>query len=137
MPCNDCNRADLFRRAAAEAGRGLPAIEPGMPVPAGTGMSRRSFLLGSSGLALAVFGGSALLSSRAVEEAIAATTSGPILVSVFLAGGADTLSVLFPAGDPLYRQFRPTLGLDPSGTTAFAEDTRLFWHPAAGGGVEG
>jgi uncharacterized protein (DUF1501 family) len=131
MSCYDCNRADLFRRAAAEAGRGLPAIEPGMPLPAGTGMSRRSFLLGSSGLAIAVFGGSALLSSRALEEAMAATSSGPILVSVFLAGGADTLSVLFPAGDPLYRQFRPTLGLDPSGATQFAEDTRLYWHPSA------
>jgi uncharacterized protein (DUF1501 family) len=131
MSCYDCNRADLFRRAAAEAGRGLPAIEPGMPLPAGTGMSRRSFLLGSSGLAIAVFGGSALLSSRALEEAMAATSSGPILVSVFLAGGADTLSVLFPAGDPLYRRFRPTLGLDPSGATQFAEDTRLYWHPSA------
>src|SRR5207302_6758009 len=98
MSCNDCNRSDLFRRAAAEAGRGLPMIEPGMPVPAGTGMSRRSFLVGSSGLALAVFGGSGLLSSRMLEEALGATSSGQILVSVFLAGGADTLSVLFPAG---------------------------------------
>ena len=61
MACDDCNRTELLRRAVAEAGRGLPSIEPGMPIPAGTGMSRRSFLLGSSGLALAVFGGSALL----------------------------------------------------------------------------
>ena len=29
----------------ARAGAGLPAIEPGMPTPAGTGLSRRSFLL--------------------------------------------------------------------------------------------
>jgi uncharacterized protein (DUF1501 family) len=93
-------------------------------------MTRRSFVLGSSGLALAVFGGG-LLSSRAVEAALAGTAQGPILVSVFMSGGADTLSVLFPAGDPLYRQFRPTLGLDPSTATAFAEDARLFWHPSA------
>ncbi|HWX09358.1 MAG TPA: hypothetical protein VNY33_05220, partial [Gaiellaceae bacterium] len=132
MACDDCTRADLLRRAAAEAGRGLPAIEPGMPVPAGTGMSRRSFLLSGSGLALAVYGGSALLSPRAVEAAIEATTAPkPILVSVFMSGGADTLSVLFPAGDPLYRQFRTTLALDPSGATPFAEDPRLFWHPSA------
>jgi len=131
MSCADCNRTELLRRAAAEAGRGLPAIEPGMPLPAGTGLSRRSFLLGSSGLALAVFGGSALLSPRAVEAAIEAAEPGRILVSVFLSGGADTLSVLFPAGDPLYRQFRPTLGLDPSSATAFAEDARLYWHPSA------
>ena len=35
--CNDYSRTQLLRRAAAEAGRGLPAIEPGMPMPAGTG----------------------------------------------------------------------------------------------------
>ena len=42
--CNDFSRTDLLRRAAAEAGRGLPAIESGMPLPAGTGLDRRSFL---------------------------------------------------------------------------------------------
>ena len=35
--CNDFSRSKLFRRAAAEAGRGLPSIEPGMPLPAGPG----------------------------------------------------------------------------------------------------
>ena len=45
--CNDFSRSQLFRRAAAEAGRGLPSIEPGMPLPAGTGMSRQRFLLRS------------------------------------------------------------------------------------------
>ena len=41
----------------ARAGAGLPAIEPGMPTPAGTGLSRRSFLLRSAGLALSIFVG--------------------------------------------------------------------------------
>ncbi|HSX23116.1 MAG TPA: DUF1501 domain-containing protein [Gaiellaceae bacterium] len=131
MSCYDCTRTELLRKAVAEAGRGLPAIEPGMPIPAGTGLSRRSFLLGSSGLALAVFGGSSLLSARAVEAGIEAASSSRILVSVFLSGGADTLSVLFPAGDSLYRQYRPGLGLDPTGATTFAEDPRLYWHPSA------
>jgi uncharacterized protein (DUF1501 family) len=131
MSCNDCNRSDLLRRAIAEAGSGLPAIEPGMPIPAGTGLSRRSFLLRSSGLAIAIYGGSPLLSSRAIDEGMAAASGSPVLVSVFLSGGADTLSVLFPAGDTLYKQFRPKLGLDPSGAVAFAEDSRLFWHPSA------
>ena len=54
-----------------------------------------------------------------------------MLVSIFLEGGADALSVLSPQGDPLYRKLRPKLGL--SGGTALAEDSRLFWHPAAGG----
>ena len=35
--CHDCNRTETWRRAVAEAGRGLPGIEPGMPVPAGNG----------------------------------------------------------------------------------------------------
>src|SRR5207253_5780617 len=43
----------------------------------------------------------------------------------------DALSVLFPAGDPLYKKLRPKLALN--GGTAFAEDDRLRWHPAAGG----
>ena len=54
--CNDYSRTQLLRRAAAEAGRGLPAIENGMPLPAGTGLSRRSFISRSAGLALAVYG---------------------------------------------------------------------------------
>ena len=132
MSCYDCNRTELLRKAVAEAGRGLPAIEPGMPLPAGTGMPRRSFLLGAGGLAIAVFGGSRLLSPQAVDAALEAAPAKPILLSVFMSGGADTLSVLFPAGDPLYRQFRPDARhRRPTGATAFAEDARLYWHPAA------
>ncbi len=130
MSCNDCTRTELLRKAVAEAGRGLPEIEPGMPLPAGTGMSRRSFVVGAGSLAIAVFGGSRLLSPQAVEAALAPSSQQRILLSVFLSGGADTLSVLFPAGDPLYKQYRPTLGLDPSSAIQFAEDPRLFWHPA-------
>ena len=55
MRCDDCTRTDLLRAAA---GKGLPAIEPGMPTPAGTGLSRRSFLARSAGLALSVYGAS-------------------------------------------------------------------------------
>src|SRR4051794_21157780 len=102
--CNDFSRTELLRRAAAEAGRGLPSIEPGMPIPAGTGMSRRSFVTRSAGFALAVYGGS-WLSSRAVEDGIAQAASlpsSPVLVSVFMEGGWDALSVLFPAGDSRY-----------------------------------
>jgi uncharacterized protein (DUF1501 family) len=130
VSCADCNRTDLLRAAA---GRGLPAIEPGMPLPAGTGLSRRSFLLRTSGLALAVYGGTSVLSSRLLEEGVAAAAQSPVLVSVFLSGGADTLSVLFPAGDPAYHGFRNRLALDPAGATAFAEDPRLYWHPSAAG----
>ena len=40
----------------ARAASGLPPIEPGMPEPAGTGLSRRSLLLRGAGLGLAVYG---------------------------------------------------------------------------------
>ena len=40
--CDEHSRAELLRRGLAEAGRGLPAIEPGMPMPAGTGLDRRT-----------------------------------------------------------------------------------------------
>src|SRR3954447_1123629 len=110
--CDDWSRSELLRGAAATAGRGLPAIETGMPVPAGTGLSRRSFLLRSAGLAMAVYGGMSL-GPRAFEEGIAeATAAGPtnpVLVSVFLSGGIDSMSVLAPTGDPRYASLRPTL----------------------------
>ena len=134
--CNHCDglsRSRLLHRALAEAGRGLPAIEPGMPVPAGTGLTRRRFLVGSLGTAVAVYGGSRL-GLGALDEGIAAAASGPgapILVSVFLEGGADGLSVLSPQGDPLYAKLRPRLALN--GGTPLAEDDRLYWHPALGG----
>ncbi len=76
--CNDFNRAALLRRGAAVAGKGLPNIEPGMPVPAGTGLDRRTFLLASAGAALSVYGAS-MLSPRHFEEGIAeaSAASGP------------------------------------------------------------
>ena len=58
--CRDFSRSQLLHRAAARAGAGLPAIEPGMPAPAGTGLTRRSFVLRSAGLAMSVYGASKL-----------------------------------------------------------------------------
>jgi uncharacterized protein (DUF1501 family) len=132
--CNEFSRAAIMRRAAAEAGRGLPAIEPGMPLPAGTGLDRRAFLARSAGLALAVYGASRLgfpgLDDGIAEAAAAAGPSAPVLVSVFLPGGADSLSVLYPNGDPAYRRLRPKLALPEGAGPQFAEDPRLHWHPS-------
>jgi uncharacterized protein (DUF1501 family) len=126
--CDECTRADLFR--AAVAGGGLPSIEPGMPAPAGTGLSRRAFVARSLGLALAVYGaGNGSL--RLFEEGIANAANlpqGPVVVTVFLQGGADALSLLYPEGDPLYAKLRPNLAV--SGGTPYTEDPRLSWHPA-------
>ena len=131
--CREHTRAQAIRQAVAEAGRGLPSIEPGMPLPAGTGLSRRSFLLRSAGLAVAVYGAQNL-DARAVEEAFAQSADDRVLVSVFLEGGLDGLSVLAPVTDPRYLTLRPNLGLSPeAATTLFTEDDRLHWHPAASG----
>ena len=131
--CNEFSRASVLRRAAAEAGHGLPAIESGMPLPAGTGLDRRSFLARSVGLALAVYGAGAM-APRFLEEGIAeAIAAGPrdtVLVSIFMDGGTDSLSLLFPHGDPDYRRLRPRLALPDSGLV-FAEDPRLRWHLSA------
>jgi uncharacterized protein (DUF1501 family) len=125
VSCDECSRADVLR---AVAGRGLPAIEPGMPHPAGTGLTRRGFVARSLGLALTVYGAGRLGLFDEGIAAAASTQQGPILVTVFLQGGADSLSLLYPDGDPLYRRLRPRLAV--SGGTVFAEDDRLWWHPA-------
>jgi uncharacterized protein (DUF1501 family) len=131
--CNEFSRSALLRKAVAEAGSGLPGIEPGMPLPAGTGLDRRSFLSRSVGLAIAVYGASSLtprMFDQGIAQALAAGGPGTVLVSIFLDGGADSLSLLFPHGDPDYRRLRPQLALPDSGLV-FPEDTRLRWHPSA------
>ncbi|MEA2448604.1 MAG: hypothetical protein QOG63_536 [Thermoleophilaceae bacterium] len=133
--CRDFTRSQILRAGAARAGDGLPPIEPGMPTPAGTGLSRRSFMLRSAGFAMSVYGANKL-GLPAFEEGIARGASwgdGRVLVSIFMPGGLDAMSVLAPVGDSNYATFRPTLGLDPSTTNPFSEDTSLHWHPNTGG----
>jgi uncharacterized protein (DUF1501 family) len=133
-PCSDYTRSQAVRAAIASAGRGLPAIEPGMPVPAGSGMTRRSMLLRSAGLAMAVYGARQALTPEAVEAAVA-EAAGPhrVIVSVFMDGGADNLSLLAPVGHPRYAALRPSLGLAEGATLPFEADPSLRWHPAAEG----
>ncbi|HKP21641.1 MAG TPA: DUF1501 domain-containing protein [Thermoleophilaceae bacterium] len=134
--CAEFSRANLLRTGIARAGSGLPAIEPGMPAPAGSGLSRRSFLMRGAGLGLTVYGASTLL-PQAFEEGIAAAAAAapdaPVLVSIYFPGGIDGLSVLAPVDDANYRRLRPNLAIAPTGVPAdrFAEDTRLQWHPSA------
>ena len=95
-----------------------------MPLPAGTGLSRRGFVMRSLGLALSVYGAGRL---AAFDEGIANAAAGkpqPILLTVFLQGGADSLSLLYPQGDPLYTKYRKALAV--TGGSAFTEDARLF-----------
>ncbi|MGA7704593.1 MAG: DUF1501 domain-containing protein, partial [Solirubrobacteraceae bacterium] len=117
-----------------------PGIEPGMPLPAGTGLDRRAFLLRSAGAALSVYGAS-MLGPRHFEAGIAqAMAAGgseqPVLVSIFLEGGWDALSVLAPVGEDEYKKLRPNLGLTEGTGKPFKEDETLMWHPAASGLAE-
>jgi uncharacterized protein (DUF1501 family) len=128
--CRDYTRSELMRRAAAEAGQGLPQIETGMPLPAGTGLSRRSFLSRTAGMALAVYGATRLPLS-AFETGIAQAATPPkVLVSIFFDGGIDALNVLAPINDSTYQSLRPTIALQSG--LGFSEDSSLFWHPSAG-----
>jgi uncharacterized protein (DUF1501 family) len=117
----------------SRAGRGLPAIEAGMPLPAGTGLTRRSFISRVSGLALSVYG-AASLGPKAFEAGIAAAAAQApdqrILVSIFLSGGVDSLTLLAPTGHPRYATLRPGLAMPADQGTPFAEDTSLRWHPS-------
>ena len=108
--CRDFTRSQLLRRSVARPGQGLPAIEPGMPMPAGTGLSRRSFLLRSTGAMLSVYGASMLAPRHFAGGHRRGGGRGPdqpVLVSIFMQGGWDALSVLAPVGDPQYATLRP------------------------------
>jgi uncharacterized protein (DUF1501 family) len=134
--CNEFNRAALLRKGVAGAGRGLPAVERGMPLPAGTGLSRRQFVLSSAGVLLSVYGAGRLLAPEAFEAGIAQAASVPagrVIVAIYLQGGIDSMSVLAPVSDPLYHQYRQTLGLAAGSGPTFAEDPALMWHPLASG----
>ena len=64
-------------------------------------MDRRTFLLGAGALPLAL----------ATRNATAQTRPQRILILVELKGGNDGMNTLVPYADPLYRQFRPGIGL--------------------------
>lgn len=103
-----------------------------MPAPAGTGLSRRSFLLRTGGLALSVYGASLLKPSAFTEGvAKAAAANNRVLVSVFLDGGIDALSLLAPVNDGRYQQLRPKLKVPEGAGPTWTEDPRLQWHPSA------
>lgn len=133
--CSGFKRSELLRRGLAAPGSGLPSIEPGMPLPAGTGMSRRSLMLRGAGLALAVYGADRLV-PQAFEEGIAEAAAGPaqpVLISIFMGGGADGLNILAPTEDPIYQQLRPTVKLTTAATLPVNGSSTLRWHPAASG----
>ena len=125
--CNEFSRSTLLRRAVAEAGNGLPAIEPGCPPPPAPGSTGARSSRGRSGPRCTVYGASAL-GPRLLDDGIAraAATGGAgrhVLVSIFAPGGWDALSLLYPTGDPRYRKLRNSLALKPGDGPAFRSDT--------------
>jgi uncharacterized protein (DUF1501 family) len=106
---------------------------PNAPPPAGRGLDRRQFVMRTAGLLMTVYGATRLPVAALQEGVAAAAPPDRILVSVFMAGGIDSLSVLAPVGDPNYRRLRPKLALGESDGSPFSEDGRLRWHPSAAG----
>jgi uncharacterized protein (DUF1501 family) len=104
---------------------------PQAPPPAGRGLDRRQFVMRTAGLLMTVYGATRLPIAALQEGVAAAAPPDRVLVSVFMAGGIDSLSVLAPVGDPNYRRLRPKLALGDSDGTPFGEDGRLRWHPSA------
>src|ERR1700722_10508649 len=92
----------------------------------------RAQLLRSAGAVLSVYGAS-MLSPRHFEEGIAAASAAspnqPVLVSIFMEGGWDALSVLAPVTEAKYKELRPVLGLAEGSGTILKEDPNLMWHP--------
>ncbi|MEA2139389.1 MAG: hypothetical protein QOG56_2539 [Solirubrobacteraceae bacterium] len=132
--CDDFTRSHVVRGSIARAGAGLPLIESGMPVPAGTGLTRRSLVLRSAGLAMTIYGAGRTLTPQAFEAAVAeAAGDHKVLVSIFMDGGADALSLLAPVFDSNYVSQRPSLRMAPGAGPAFGGDPRLQWHPSAQG----
>jgi uncharacterized protein (DUF1501 family) len=136
--CSSFTRSEALRAALAGTRGGNPREwDTSMPIAAGTGMDRRRFLLGAAGGLVAVYGagrlglGGQALSTGIAEAAATQPSQSPILVSIFLAGGIDALSVLAPVEDPVYVQSRPTLAVSPGDAIPFTEDPSLAWSPAA------
>ena len=88
-----------------------------------------------------------MLSPRHFEEGIAQASANagpdqPVLVSIFMEGGWDALSVLAPVKETKYKELRPGLALKEGEKRGekegkiFTEDENLMWHPSAQGLAE-
>jgi uncharacterized protein (DUF1501 family) len=136
--CDGFTRSQAIRRVLA-TGRQPVAREwdPRMPIPAGVSIDRRHFLAAALGGVALVYGAERagltdrMLGNGIAQAAALQSSNSPILVSLFLQGGIDSLSMLAPAGDPLYEKLRPTLAVTPGSGVQFREDTSLTWNPAA------
>jgi uncharacterized protein (DUF1501 family) len=72
-------------------------------------LSRRTFLAGTAATGVAAV----VLRTDGWDAAVASEGAPPVLVHVFLAGGADGLSIVAPVDDPDYQRARGALALRP------------------------
>jgi len=136
--CDGFSRSQAIRRVLASGKRPVGREwDPRMPIPAGVGIDRRRFLASMVGGVALVYGAErsgltdGMLGDGIARAAALQPSNSPILVSLFMQGGLDSLSLLAPAGDPLYEKLRPTLAVAPGSGVQFREDPSLTWHPTA------
>jgi uncharacterized protein (DUF1501 family) len=136
--CDGFARSQAIRRVLASGGKPVAREwDSRMPMPAGVGIDRRRFLTGAIGGMAIIYGAGrigltdGMLGDGIADAAIRQRSNSPILISLFLQGGIDSLSLLAPAGDPLYEKLRPTLAVAPGSGVQFREDPSLTWHPSA------
>jgi len=100
------------------------------------GIKRRNFLQNGLGFVSLGLTMPTLLMDAARAMADAPAGTGPlsghagqrILVVIEMAGGNDGLNTVAPIGDPLYAQYRPTIGMNPA--NAIKIDQGLAFNPS-------
>ena len=117
--CNDFTVPSSAPRRRARRQRDPRAGTRACRRPAGSGLDRRSFLLRGAGLALTVYGATQArpVGVRGRRRRGAPDRPQPVLVSIFLAGGIDSMIGARAGRRPQYRQLRPKLAL-PDGRDA-------------------
>ncbi len=90
------------------------------------GWSRREFLARSSALAC----GSLFLAGANPAARRQSEKRSPLMIVVYLRGGADFLNMVVPYEDKTYRQLRPTIGITEDDGAQPLDRTGFALHPA-------
>ena len=78
-------------------------------ITSGPTFSRRQVLAGLAGAGVVTIVGSSPVASAMRALAVPGSGPGPVLVNVFLRGGADGLNIVVPYGDPDYYRHRQSI----------------------------
>lgn len=94
--------------------------------PHRSGWSRREFLARSSALAC----GSLFLAGASPAAHRQSEKRSPLMIIVYLRGGADFLNMVIPHKDKTYREMRPTIGIGEDDGAPSLSGTDFALHPA-------